>query len=365
VRILFVNDEEPGPIGGVTIYLSRLIDGLRAAGDDVDVFAGEVTHRGLGKLLDLWDPFARRALAARVERLRPDVVHFHSVLLELSVSVLTAAGDVPTVVSVHDPQLVRGVYRPGMPVRTAVDKFVRAPFNRAVVRRHVDLLLPVSDEVAGWVREAGFSRVEVLPALAPEPLVVPRPVAECHDVVFVGRLAFDKGAHVLVEAFHRIAGRHPAARLVIVGDGPERDKVAATARPLGDRVRMLGQVDQRDVSSVLGSARVVALPYLPAKRAQASSLAMVEAAMHGRPVVAGDDPAIREVASHVGGVQIVTAGSVDELAAALDRLLADPELATERGTQAARGAAAAYSITSGVARLRAFYEGLVRNRRDR
>src|SRR4051812_28933173 len=97
VRVLFVNDEEPGPIGGVTVYLQRLIDGLLAAGDDVDTFAGEVTHRGLGKALDFWDPFARRAVARRVASFRPDVVHFHSVLLELSVSVVGAARDLPTV----------------------------------------------------------------------------------------------------------------------------------------------------------------------------------------------------------------------------------------------------------------------------
>jgi glycosyltransferase involved in cell wall biosynthesis len=358
VRVLLVNDEEPGPIGGVTVYLSRLIDGLRAAGDDVEVFAGEVTHHGVRRALDLWDPFAKRALETRVRSFRPDVLHFHSVLLELSISVVAAAPDVPRVISVHDPQLVRGVHRPGMPMRTMVDKTLRAPFNRRVVRRHADVLLPVSEEVARWVRDAGFRSVEVVPALAPDPLVEPRDVAACQDVVFVGRLAFDKGAHLLAPAFALIADKHPGSQLVIVGDGPERERVAAASAPLGDRVQFLGQVDQQQVSQALGSARVVALPYLASKRAQASSLAMVEAAMHGRPVVAADDPAVREVAERIGGVDIVPPDDVDALAAALDRLLSDPALAATRGATAAAGAHAAYSIASGVAHLRDIYARL-------
>src|SRR4029077_20258226 len=100
MRVLLVNDYPPGSEGGVEVYLARLVDGLRAAGDEVALFAGEVHHRGVGKLLDFWDPRARRLLADRADSFRPDVVHHHSILLELSASVLGVPRGVPTVVTV-------------------------------------------------------------------------------------------------------------------------------------------------------------------------------------------------------------------------------------------------------------------------
>src|SRR3954454_12594151 len=171
MRVLQVSDFAPGPTGGAEMYLARVVDGLRAAGDEVELFAGEVTHHGLGRVRDFWDPRSRRLLAERARAFRPDVVHHHSILLELSVSVLGVPDGVPTAVTVHDPHLLGRIRRPGMPVRSAVDSWVKAPINRAVVRRRADVLLPVSVEVARWLRESGFASVQQSSAIV-DPTVV-------------------------------------------------------------------------------------------------------------------------------------------------------------------------------------------------
>jgi glycosyltransferase involved in cell wall biosynthesis len=362
VRVLQVSDLPLGPTGGVEIYVQRVVDGLRAAGVDVDVFAGEIAHAGLGKLLDFWDPRARRLLARRIRDFRPDVVHFHNITVELSVSVIGAAADVPTVMSVHDSNLVRSIHRPDQRLRTAVDDYVKKPLDRAVVRRGVDRFLPVSHALAELLAERGFTNIEVLSPIAEQPAVTPRPVRDCHDVVFVGRLTPDKGAVELVEAFLPLLTEHPDTRLVIVGDGPERQRVRAAAAAGGDRVRFLGEVSQRDVSEAFGHARVVALPYVPSYRLQGSSLAVVEAAMHGRPVVSTDAAAIVELARTLPAIDIVPVGDGDRLRAALDRYLRDDGFATQCGAELAHAAAANFSVEVVVERLRAIYAELVERR---
>jgi glycosyltransferase involved in cell wall biosynthesis len=361
MRVLLVNDYAPGTSGGVEVYLERLVAGLRAAGDDVELFAGEVSHNGLARALDFWDPFSRRALAIRAERFRPDVVHHHSVLIELSVSVLGVPDGVPCVVTVHDQHVLGAIHRPGQPLRSAADRWLKAPLNRRVMRRRADVLLAVSDESAGWLRAAGFPRVEGSSAIAGDPLVPPQPVGSCADVVFVGRFAADKGAVEAVHAFRQIRDRHPQSRLLLAGDGPERAAIAAVAAA-DDRVRLLGQLSARDVSELLGRARVVALPFRPEVRRQASPLTVVEAAMHGRPLVVGDDPAVREVAEHLGAVDVVSARRTDDLAGAIDRLLTDPTVAMQQGAEVARVAAATYAVPVVTAAHRRLYRRLIADR---
>jgi len=106
LRILFVNDRSPVGGSGAEIHLARLADALRAAGHEVRLFAGNVVHSGVGRVLDVWDPGARRRLRALVESFRPDVVHYHNVTRELSGSVLGVAGSAARVLTIHDPRIL-------------------------------------------------------------------------------------------------------------------------------------------------------------------------------------------------------------------------------------------------------------------
>ncbi|MCW2776689.1 MAG: hypothetical protein JWN17_414, partial [Frankiales bacterium] len=109
----------------------------REAGDLPTLLAGEVVHTGVGRLLDLWDPTARRLLRDRTARERPDVVHLHNVVRELSPSVLGATGGVPVVLTVHDLRVLGGGEHHLPDPRAVADRLVLAPLTRLLVRRHV------------------------------------------------------------------------------------------------------------------------------------------------------------------------------------------------------------------------------------
>lgn len=339
--------------GGAEINVARLVAAQRAAGDEPLLLAGEVRHAGVRRALDLWDPAARRLLAARVRALDPDVVHLHNVVREMSPSVLGAVRDRPVVATVHDLRALGGGEHHLPDPRAAADRWLVGPLVRSALRR-LPAVLAVSETVAASLRSAGVAAVTVVPVPVPPPLVPPeRPAGGCDDVLFAAALVPDKGPHVLLRAFAAVSDRHPDARLVLAGSGPSAAALAREAAPLGPRVLLPGRLPAREVSAAMGRARVVVVPSLPALRREGSSLTAAEAARHARPVVTSDDPAAAEVARTVGG-DVVPAGDVAALAARLDHWLSEPEAATAAGAVAAERAVA-YDSTASARVVRQVY----------
>jgi glycosyltransferase involved in cell wall biosynthesis len=363
MRILMVNDMAIESGWGAESHVARLVDGLRAQGDTVEVFAGEVEHQGAARALDVWDPFARRTLRARAHAFGPDVIHYHNVLRELSVSVLGVSDHLPSVLTVHEHRLL-GV--PDSPPRgpRGLLKIPLAWFHRRVVRRRVDVVLGVSKEMTNELRAAGFPAAAHMPQFAADP---PRdlervPVARAHDVVIASRLTPEKGVRELTEAYMAVADRHPESRLVVAGEGPEEAVVLAAQRRLGpDRVRVLGRLSLDAVQSLFAAARVVVVPSV---YREGSPTTPIEAALVGRPVIVTDEPGLREFVDESGGGIVVARGSVPELATALDQVLGDGAFAERLGDAGRAYAVENRTVSAVLPVVRSFYERAVEQRRS-
>jgi len=346
VRVLVVNDlpiEGGTGTGGAEIYAHRVADGLRASGDDVEVFTRAAPRRGALRALAMWDPVARGALRRRVAAFGPEVIHHHNVFRELSASVLGAAPHVPAVMSVHDPRVVGQTLGelPG-PLRT-VDRHVKQPLDTSRARRHVDLMLPVSGAVDEWLRSAGFLRTRVIPVPVRAPAAVLAPPSASSEVVCVARLAAEKGFDVLVDAWRQISAVVPQARLVVVGDGPLRSWFEEQALTLRN-VELLGWLSEDEVSGVLARARVVVSPVLGERLPQASSLVAVESAMHGRPFVGSAEPAVAGLVDSLGHGYVGAPGDAGAVATSVVRILRDPDLADRLGDAGRAAAERQHSI---------------------
>ncbi len=170
----------------------------------------------------------------------------------------------------------------------------------------------------------------------PSPAVGGPTFAERHGiagpyVLFVGRLASNKGLLDLIPAFGRLHAAHPEARLVLVGEdggmGPAvRAKVAQLA--LADAVHLLGHLDDdRDLASGYSGARFLVLP----SEYEAFGLVLLEALAHGTPVVASRVGGIPEFVPDGEAGLLVPPRSPDELVAAMDRLWNDEDLRRRLG----------------------------------
>jgi glycosyltransferase involved in cell wall biosynthesis len=137
-------------------------------------------------------------------------------------------------------------------------------------------------------------------------------------VVFVGRLARQKGVTTLVEAAARL--RTPGVRVVLVGDGPERPAVEALVarHDLGDRVTVTGFLSHGAVPPILTGADLVVLPSIYEELGSV----LVEAMQAGAAIVASDTGGIPDAVGDAA--QLVEPGDPAALAEAIDALLADP-----------------------------------------
>ena len=361
MRVLLVNDRAPGPGSGVEMHLARVARALEGAGDTVEVFAGEVVHDGIAKVLDVWDPLARRRLAERARRFQPDVVHHHNVVRELSVSVLGVPSTAAHVLTVHDYRLVRahegseGTQGSSMSYPMLWAKSAKGVLDRAVVRRRVDVVVAVSRALASRLDGARLPRVTTVENFAdPEPCWVP---PSGHDLLFAGRLSEEKGLDVLIEAYAAVARKGAPGRLRLAGTGPaEAELRALAARVAPDRVVFEGLVSEERVRELMRSSRSVCA--VSTRLTEGAPLVAIEALLVGRPVVATDSPAFRGLLERPEGRlgTIVAPGDADALGAALQRVLDDDGFVHDTGRLAFEVAGRTHTPQRAVADLHAVYE---------
>lgn len=157
----------------------------------------------------------------------------------------------------------------------------------------------------------------------------------------------------VVHAFARIARSTPA-RLLLVGDGPERGRAQQLAQAEGvrDRVVFLGK--QESVAEILSCADLFLLP----SESEAFGLVALEAMACGVPVVASRVGGIPEIVEDGVSGRLLEVGDVDGMAQAGLELLSDPRRWHEAST-AARAAAERFGADEIVARYESFYERIL------
>lgn len=157
-----------------------------------------------------------------------------------------------------------------------------------------------------------------------------RDVHRVQSVASVGRITEAKGADLLLEAFGRIAGRHPAATLTYFGDGPLvpmlRDRAGAMG--LAKRVRFPGYAADRD--AIYSNVDILVQP----SRREAMSNSVVEAMARGIPCVVSDVGGLPETVDRGGCGVVFASGQPDACASAISRLLEHPDEANRLGRAA-------------------------------
>ena len=160
-------------------------------------------------------------------------------------------------------------------------------------------------------------------------------------VLAVGRLSREKGHADLVRSFAAACELHPGlnVRLVIVGEGPERERVEAQSKAAGVFGGVVFAGHTANVRPYYAAADVLALP----SHSEGSPNVLLEAMAAGLPVVATAVGGVPEIATDGRDALVVPAHDPAIFAAALGRLLTDEELANRLGRAAAARVVAEFS----------------------
>jgi colanic acid/amylovoran biosynthesis glycosyltransferase len=250
-------------------------------------------------------------------------VHFPNVAADAAMLVARYAGAPWSYsLSLHGPTELSDVRGHRLPEKVAhaafticISHYTRSQVMNFVGREHWDRL---------HVVHCGVDTERFAPSPRGEP------TSTGPTVLAVGRLDPRKGHSLLVEALARLVRAGTDARVVIVGEGPERPVLESLARGLGvsDRLSLPGAVGQDDIVAWFAGADVFCMPSL----AEGLPVVLMEAMACGLPVVAPRLMGIPELIEDGVSGLLVTPARVDEFADALGRLITDPEAARRIGS---------------------------------
>jgi glycosyltransferase involved in cell wall biosynthesis len=170
-------------------------------------------------------------------------------------------------------------------------------------------------------------------------------------IAMVGRLRAGKGHHVAVAATAILRSRGRPVRLVVIGEGEEREAVERMAAPLGEGVVMAGFRD--DIPALLPGIDVVVHP----SEHDALPTALIEAMAASVPVVATAVGGIPEIVEDgVTGILVAPGPTAESVADALESLLADPGRMRDFGRAGRARFEAEFTIGRWMKRLVSLYE---------
>lgn len=308
-------------------------------------------------------PRVLRRLTAGVRRLGVDVIHMNNTIWDRRLGLAASAlCGVPGVNTLH-------TMRMGDPAGLEARLLRRV--GRGRVLRAVAVSASARDAWRPYLREEGLDeeRVAVIPPgleLDRHPTTLPEARArvlreelgvgaDAPLLLNVGRLDASKGQLGLVPLMRRVTERHPGARLVIAGEGPERPRLEAAIAEagLGGSIGLPGM--RGDVPELLALADLLVFP----SRSEGFGLAVLEAMAAGCPVVAYDLPALREFARDGETAILVPGDDAEGLAAAVCALLDDAPRRRRYGEAARRRVEAEHRQEDRIRALEAVYEAVL------
>jgi glycosyltransferase involved in cell wall biosynthesis len=180
-------------------------------------------------------------------------------------------------------------------------------------------------------------------------------------VLAVARLFREKGIHYLLDAWPALRASHPTARLIIVGDGPERVALEARTRSLGEAgVRFMGTVPLESLPALYAAADVFVNPTV---RVNGYDLTILQAMAMARPVVVSNIGSVPTAVEDGTDGFLVPPADPSALAAAILRVLDDPVASAAVGARARSTVERRFSLDSMVTGTLAVYERVIAAKR--
>ncbi|NOZ77746.1 MAG: glycosyltransferase family 4 protein [Acidobacteria bacterium] len=350
-RVLFWSGPFPPSVGGVQAAALHLLEGLcehrieleviarrdRPELPERDTVAGYPVHRSpyynalashdAGRIVQ-----TLHDIEELIERIQPDFLHLFTVGPNLFfVQKIRALASLPTIVTLHG-ELPKPMIQAPL-LRNVLSRAKTIATCSEAVRRATIKIFP----------DLG-NKIRAIPNGIPSAMDPVQPPPQHPRLLFLGRLAPEKGLDLAVRTLARLTDRFPDVRLTVAGQGPERPGAEALARALGvfDRVEFLGWVPPHDVPALLDASTLLLMP----SRMEGLGIAAIEAAHRARPVVASRTGGLPEVIKDGITGLTVPPGDVPGLALAVGRLLAGPDLAAALGAAARRHVRSAFPVTS-------------------
>jgi len=376
VKVALCTDYFYPRIGGVSSHVAGLASELERRHHEVVILTksakGDTRYSAAGKVSYLRPSIPLPVILVPpraddirnvLERGKFDVVHAHHAFTPtslLSVSVARKIG-IPAVLTNHTIFLASD--RESLWVPTS---YVLYPFRRYINK--ANLITAVSQTAADFIghfTERG--RVVVIPNGIDSDRFDSRSCAKEdpthevggeHIILYVGRLVYRKGIHVLVKAMPQILRELPDAQLLIAGEGVMVNFIRMLIKSLDlkDHVKLLGFIPNEKLPDLYGLSQVFVLPSL---YCESFGITLLEAMASGRPVVASNVGGVPEVVEDEVTGLLFRKGDERDLADGVLRVMNDCDLALNLAVKARRSVEDNFSWFVVADKMESLYEELL------
>ena len=377
MRVAYVCTDPGVPVfgrKGASVHVQAVLGALTARGDQLQVIAARVGDDRPAHLpampVHVLPVATAESARAREHALRRaddhvvdvldhlahqggvDLVYERYALWGRSATAWAAERGVPSVVEVNAPLVEEQSLHRVLVDRTAAERVAHEVLSRA------GTVVCVSERVAAWARAHSTNpeRVHVVGNGVDTHRV--RPAAEPPDetpftIGFVGSLKPWHGVEDLVSAVALLAAGDDGYRLLVVGDGPQREAIRSQVRALSldDVVEMTGAVPPDEIPTLLHRMHVAVAPYPSVPDFYFSPLKVYEYLAAGLPVVATRTGELTSTLGHGRHGVLVDPADPAQLAAALAGLRADRPRRAALGRSGRRAAVEQHDWADVVSRV--------------
>lgn len=201
------------------------------------------------------------------------------------------------------------------------------PYTKSIMK-YLHELTAVSEPAAEYVGTMTEQPITIIPngidLAAYRKKAAKQSTSKQQTIVFVGRLERRKGVKYLLQAYALLVEQMDNVQLVIVGDGPDREKLELLCEELElPNVSFMGYVDDKTKKDILNSADLFCAPAL---YGESFGIVLLEAMALGLVTVAGNNSGYASVMRDMGNISLVTPQDSVEFARRLELLLTEPKL---------------------------------------
>ncbi len=341
MKVLFIHNEYQFK-GGEDTVLELEKDLLEKKGHEVHVLKfsnstiNSFTARVRTGLQSFYNRDAARQLTEAVNSFRPDIIHVHNLFFKASPSILYRAKKlgIPVVMTIHNYRLICAnalLLRNNKICELCIQKkfplsgvrykcYRSSAIESALVtgitgfhkllgtwRKNIDSLIVLStfmkDKLLHSSLQFPAQDIVVKPNFVPD--IYDGPSPRDNYFLFVGRLSREKGIDTLLDCF---SGSN-SARLIIAGDGPEKERVMAAAS-LDPAISYIGQQPKENIIALMKKSKALIFPSI---WYEGMPMTIIESLATGTPVIASGLGAMTEMVRDGYNGFLFPAGNAKEL----------------------------------------------------
>ncbi len=275
-----------------------------------------------------------------------DVIHSNTYVPVLSAQLCSSLLQIPHIATVHD------VYRTSQKDfwktwsdQTGVSKsmgFLGPMMERLVTKMPVSIFHTVSEKSKQDLESLGVSKITVIPnGINPDDYQTSGSTKK-NQAIFVGRLVFYKNLDMIINAFVKVVEKIPDSKLIIVGNGPQRNHLEKLSENLGlkNNVSFTGNISDAEKVRLISESQVLLNPSL----VEGFGIVVLEGFACGKPVIVSDSKPLSDLVDDSIDGYIMSSTDANSWASTIVELFSDDAKCVKMGIQGKKKVSEKYSI---------------------